>query len=323
MVHVLTTPSRYSFVDKVLEIFIVLSRSDVVVKRGVAILPVLKQMLGWVDRVSVPQCTKLLKAFKYLSTESSVLPALAAAGAISRCIAVLRREWELAQHVLAILYNLCRIDRRRQEEAARAGLIAGLLPFGAPESTHKQLALPILFDVAAISAARPDLWKHQLLPFFVELFSNAYFQGPALEAVAIWCADECTAVETVLMQDANLDALLQAVSSSHTQATLPSLLQGLGHLLGASTALTKALVTKRPLVLTRLLEKLRMVNLPTESRIQVLKLLKQLLDAAPTSAPVALAESLLPLTQDRAVLVQELASQLCAQLSSVAAHTKS
>jgi hypothetical protein len=117
-------------------------------------------------------------------------------------------------------------------------------------------------------------------------------------------------------------------------------------------------------VLTRLLEKLRMVNLPTESRIQVclcvshallvascvffrrsltlmqvLKLLKQLLDAAPTSAPVvlelvvsatllttcqakALAESLQPLTQDRAVLVQELASQLCAQLSSVAPQTK-
>jgi hypothetical protein len=79
----------------------------------------------------------------------------------------------------------------------------------------------------------------------------------------------CLIVETVLMQDANLDALLQvicpnsvafasrysldvvsarrpdfcrrwqAVSSSHTQATLPSLLQGLGHLLSASTALTK------------------------------------------------------------------------------------
>ncbi len=72
-------------------------------------------------------------------------------------------------------------DRRRQEEAARAGLIAGLLPFAAPEAQLKQLALPILCDLAGVPAVREQLWTHNMIPFYVSLFADQYFQVPALE----------------------------------------------------------------------------------------------------------------------------------------------
>ncbi len=71
------------------------------------------QALGCCDRLSVPQCAKLLKCVKSLSYESAVLSSLQAAGALKTCVMVLRKEWEVSQQALPILYNLCRLVRTR------------------------------------------------------------------------------------------------------------------------------------------------------------------------------------------------------------------
>lgn len=53
--------------------------------------------------------------------------------------------------VLSALHNLCKINKRRQEQAAESGIIPHLMHFIVTNSPLKQYALPLLCDMAHAS----------------------------------------------------------------------------------------------------------------------------------------------------------------------------
>lgn len=94
---------------------------------------------------------------------------------------------EISNHIFQTLYNLCRLNKSRQEEAASAGLIPSLKRVIDSRSPLKQFALPILCDLASAGkSCRKMLWQHNGLWLYIGLLSDPYFQVSALEAVLAW-----------------------------------------------------------------------------------------------------------------------------------------
>eukprot|EP00981_Chlorochromonas_danica_P011890 scaffold4338_cov183-Ochromonas_danica.AAC.14 len=95
----------------------------------------------------------LLKCLKNLSLEPSTLNDLERAGTLETIVPLLAgplRERYIV-HILPCLFNLCRINKRRQEVAASLGIVPHLKRVIAEGSHLRQFALPILFDLAHTS----------------------------------------------------------------------------------------------------------------------------------------------------------------------------
>ena len=95
----------------------------------------------------------------------------------------------MRNQILNTIFNLCRINPRRQEEAALAGVIPHLQRFASePNSPLKQFALPILCDmVHAGKTTRQKLWQHDGLRFYLGLLKDQYWLVNALETALFWC----------------------------------------------------------------------------------------------------------------------------------------
>jgi hypothetical protein len=94
---------------------------------------------------------------------------------------------EISNNVLHILFNLCRLSRPRQEDAALNGLIPLLQHVVRTERPLKELALPILCDMAHCGyVGRKVLWQNKGLQFYISLLADKYWQVTALDAILIW-----------------------------------------------------------------------------------------------------------------------------------------
>jgi hypothetical protein len=266
---------------------------------------------------SASPAVQLLKALKYLSADGATLPALHRAGALASCRTLLAEQLggfnDAAAQLLPTLYNLLRIDRGRQEEAARLGLVPLLLPYAAPDSSLKQFALPVLVDLASVPAAHARLWEVAMLDFYVELCDDAYWQLPALEALVSWAAEDEKAASAVAAAQSARDALCHTVERLPT-ASLPRALNALLRLPPQSP-----LLAGLQALIPTFLRLFAHPSLPTADRVLILRLLKLFVEAAP-NLPLLLktyplASFAAALDKDKAVLVQELGAQLRAQLA--------
>lgn len=96
---------------------------------------------------------------------------------------------EMANHIFQTCYNLCRLNKLRQEEAAQAGIIPSLMRVIESQSPLKQFALPILCDLASAGkSCRMLLWQHDGLAMYIRLLADPYFQVSALESILSWYA---------------------------------------------------------------------------------------------------------------------------------------
>lgn len=94
---------------------------------------------------------------------------------------------EISNHIFQTCYNLCRLNKSRQEEAAQAGIIPSLKRVIESSSPLKQFALPILCDLASAGkSCRKLLWQHNGLGLYIKLLGDPYFQVSALEAILSW-----------------------------------------------------------------------------------------------------------------------------------------
>lgn len=85
------------------------------------------------------------------------------------------------------LFNLCRLSKARQEEAALAGAIPALMTVVDRNSPLKQFALPILCDFAHTSkTCRKLLWQKDGFAFYVRLLQDPFFGVVALESLLAW-----------------------------------------------------------------------------------------------------------------------------------------
>jgi hypothetical protein len=131
----------------------------------------------------------LLKCLKNLSMEPSALADLEAAGALETLIPLLSGPISdrCRNHILPCIFNMCRINKRRQERVAALGIVPHLKKVILDSSPLRQFALPILFDLAHTSAAtRAELGKWNCQPFFLDLLRENYWQAFALNSLAVW-----------------------------------------------------------------------------------------------------------------------------------------
>jgi hypothetical protein len=131
----------------------------------------------------------LIKCLKNLSMESSALADLERAGTLPILIPLLDGPLSdrCKNHIVPCVFNLCRINKRRQEEAAVHGIIPHLQSFIINDSHLKQFALPILCSLAYTSPiTRMELLKHGGAAFYINLLKEAYWQTFALNSLAVW-----------------------------------------------------------------------------------------------------------------------------------------
>ena len=131
----------------------------------------------------------LLKSIKNFTMEPTALNDLESIGTIGILINILSKSMNsnYKNHILPSLYNLCRIEIRRLDLAAKEGIIPHLQLIINENSYLKQFALPILFDIVrASNTSRDELWKHNGVEFYINLLNEKYWQTFALNSLTYW-----------------------------------------------------------------------------------------------------------------------------------------
>lgn len=135
----------------------------------------------------------MLKFIKNLSMLSSTHEALQNSNAIDILIELLKAskkhplEREIANQILNTMYNLCRHNKSRQEEAALSDVIPLLKDVVQQGGPLKEFALPILCELAhSGKVARKMLWDAKGLAFYIGMLSDRNWQVTALDAIFVW-----------------------------------------------------------------------------------------------------------------------------------------
>lgn len=135
----------------------------------------------------------MLKFIKNLSMLSTTLDSLQNSNAIDVLTEILRSTMkqphfrEVSNQILNTIYNMCRLSKPRQEDAALNGIIPLLQKIVKTERPLKEFALPILCDMAhSGKVGRRELWRNKGLPFYISLLSDPYWQVTALDAIFAW-----------------------------------------------------------------------------------------------------------------------------------------
>lgn len=139
-----------------------------------------------------PQVT-MLKFIKNLSMLSTTLEALQNSNAIDVLTDLLRSTMkgshfrEVSNQILNTIYNMCRLSKSRQEDAALNGIIPLLQKIVKTERPLKEFALPILCDMAhSGKVGRRELWRNKGLALYISLLLDPYWQVTALDAIFSW-----------------------------------------------------------------------------------------------------------------------------------------
>jgi serine/threonine protein kinase len=211
----------------------------------------------------------LLKCLKNLSMEPAVLDDLEQAGTITTLIPLLSGPIsdKCKIHVLPTLFNMCRINKRRQELAAVSGLIPHLKRTIMDGSHLRQFVLPILCELAHTSTVtRRELEKHNCFVFFIGLLKENHWNKFIIKAVAQWMAsDGATMGDDLLVQPAQLSKLVDFFKSATSHAlhsvqtpaqAMQELMQPLLQMLQVSKPLSRAL-SLSAVFLTVLVKRLR------------------------------------------------------------------
>jgi serine/threonine protein kinase len=179
--------------ERIAHIFFIFSQAENYVKELVAERTVLHRVLKNLKKMSPTHQITMLKFIKNLSMLSTTLDVLHNSNAIDVLTELL--SWgmnqshfrELSNQILNTIYNLCRLSKRRQEDAAVDGIIPILIKIVKQERPLKEFALPILCDMAHSSrATRRELWQNKGLAFYISLLSDPYWQVTALDAIFTW-----------------------------------------------------------------------------------------------------------------------------------------
>lgn len=185
---------------RIVTIFLLFSQAENHVKESVADRMILKRVLKDLSRMSQPHRITMLKFIKNLSMLATTLDDLHGSNAIETLVELLnafkdKPEFEdISNHVINIMFNLCRLSKRRQEDAALNGLVPILQGLIRTQRPVKEFALPILCDIAHSGRlGRKMLWQNKALPFYVTLLAEPYWQVTALDAIFVWyvCSSLC------------------------------------------------------------------------------------------------------------------------------------
>ncbi|KAH9828404.1 cytokinesis protein sepH-like [Teratosphaeria destructans] len=303
---------------RIVNIFLLFSQAENYVKETVADRMVLKRVLKDLRRMSPAHQVTMLKFIKNLSMLATTLDALQNSNAIEVLTDLLGANMnaphsrEISNQVLNTMFNLCRLSKARQEDAALSGLIPLLQRIVQTDRPLKEFALPILCDMAhSGKVGRKVLWQNKGLAFYVSLLADQYWAVTALDAIFVWLQEETSKVEEhLLATPAFKDAIMQCFNESKGD-TFENLLDPLVKILRLTPAVAASLAhrslfertamklhAKKPLVRLNLLRVIRSICDASEGQGTLLRtygLLESVED---------LAES------DPAILVKEMAKDV-------------
>lgn len=178
---------------RIVNIFLLFSQAENHVKDTIADRMVLKRVLKDLRRMSPTHQITMLKFVKNLSMLATTLEPLQNSNAIEVLTDLLNASMklshfkEISNQVLNIMYNLCRLSKERQEDAALNGVIPLLQRVVQTDRPLKEFALPILCDMAhSGKVCRKILWQNKGLQFYISLLADQYWQVTALDAIFIW-----------------------------------------------------------------------------------------------------------------------------------------
>ncbi|KAF6756014.1 hypothetical protein DFP72DRAFT_895915 [Ephemerocybe angulata] len=310
---------------QILLVFTQVSQSDIHVRNALGTRKVIRRLLRACELLEMdPEClVQMLKAVKHLSMNATLHEVLQNANALEILIRILDEKsssahsTEMANHIFQTCYNMCRLNKSRQEEAAQAGILPCLKRVIETSSPLKQFALPILCDLASAGkSCRTLLWQHDGIGMYVQLLNDPYFQVSALESVLSWLQDETARVEDQLTKPRSVDALLKCFVSAKANS-FENLLDPYLKILRLSVPLTMALTKSSSGAFFRSVVERLGQNSKAVVRLNLLRIVRYVCEVHPNRAVLVERYGLLGVVEklsrtggDGAVLVKELAREI-------------
>ncbi|KAM0588996.1 hypothetical protein ACHAQF_002262 [Verticillium nonalfalfae] len=235
---------------RIVNIFYLFSQAENYVKEVVADRQVLKSVLKDLRRMTPIHQITMLKFIKNLSMLTTTLESLHSADAIEFLIDLLSYTMkrgqehfrETSNQVLNTMFNLCRLNKERQVDAAVGGIIPLLMRIMQTDRPPKEFALPILCDMAhSGSKGRRYLWQNKGLDFYVSLLADQYWQVTALDAIFVWLQEETAKVESHLLDGKFTNAIVACFDTNKINTFDSNLLEPLLKLLRLSPAICGSL----------------------------------------------------------------------------------
>eukprot|EP00916_Digyalum_oweni_P003182 GHVL01005727.1.p1 GENE.GHVL01005727.1~~GHVL01005727.1.p1 ORF type:complete len:429 (+),score=53.52 GHVL01005727.1:2019-3305(+) len=185
------------YLEKVLDIILIFSEADSVVKKILCQGEILQALILAVEYLSPQQLCKLCRVLKHLCLERDVVGVLENAGVVPVLVHLLGVV-DIRNQALHALFQLLRLSKARQEQAAIAGVVPFLMKCVGENSKLKGFSYQLICELALTSCVTRDiLWSHGALSFFVKALHEPYWQTTALEALVHWlCKD--SRVENIL-----------------------------------------------------------------------------------------------------------------------------
>ncbi|KNG43985.1 ste ste11 cdc15 protein kinase [Stemphylium lycopersici] len=326
-------------VGRIVQIFLIFSQAESHVKDLVADRMILKRVLKDLRKMAPPHQITMLKFIKNLSSLSSTHEALQNSNAIDILIELLKStrqkdatsrsqnrsasdpkrlppfHREISNQILNTMYNLCRHNKSRQEEAALSDIIPLLKEVVREGGPLKEFALPVLLEmVNSGKVARKMLWDAKGLAFYVSLLGDRNWAVTALDAIFVWLQEETARVEQYLLSSQS--SFTMAVISAYTSADLPhstfeNMLEPLQKVVRLSPPIAASLAV--PEIFSRTEQKLGHKDAVT--RLNFLRILRTICDAKDEGCWLVRAfgcyERITWLMEhDSAVLVRQMAEEL-------------
>mmetsp|Transcript_1064 Transcript_1064/g.3807 ORF Transcript_1064/g.3807 Transcript_1064/m.3807 type:complete len:1109 (+) Transcript_1064:54-3380(+) len=326
LVYTIRDSAASEYMGKVVDLLLLFSSGDKVVKRNMAddsprgVLSLMFQGMGMLRKCAPNLLVKMVKCVRQLSMDTNTLTPLENVKAIPQLVDMFEVTGdcaaEMGNQLVTALYNLTRIDRGRQEQAALAGIIPHLMSFINSNSPLKQFALSILLDFGHVTQARGELWKNDGAEYFVALLSEDNWKSNVLDSLGAWLTDETERMEAVLEREANLQRLVNVFTATSNMA-FANVVEPFLRICHTSKRLSVALADSREFV-PSLLERLAWHH-PALVRLNLMKILVTLHEAHPQPQQMAAKHNLVPIVEEltddqQSVLIQELAIKLLASI---------
>lgn len=290
----------------------------------------------------------MLKFIKNLSMLSSTHEALQNSNAIDTLIELFRNTQhqsnhrEISNQVLNTMYNLCRHNKSRQEEAALSDIIPLLKDVVNDGGPLKEFALPILCELAhSGKVARKMLWDAKGLQFYISMLSDRNWQVTALDAIFVWqvyhslivtyankydrLQEETARVEQYLLSSNFSSAIITSYTSPElSQSNFENMLEPLQKLVRLSPPIAASLAVRE--IFTRTVQKLGHKDAVT--RLNLLRILDAICYATEDECTLirqfGVYDTIVHLSEhDHAVLVRQMAGELVRACDSVSKRSTS
>lgn len=263
----------------------------------------------------------MLKFIKNLSMLSTTLDSLQNSNAIDVLTDLLRVTMkrghfrEVSNQILNTIYNMCRLNKSRQEDAALNGIVPLLQKIVQTERPLKEFALPILCDMAQSGkVGRRELWRNKGLAFYISLLADPYWQVTALDAIFTWLQEETAKVEEHLLdnrqaQNSFTDSIVRCLNFAKTNA-FENILDPLQKLLRLSPPV--AATFARTDFFMRLGQTLH--HNKAAVRLNILRIISSICDSSEQQGGLlgtyGLIDAIRELENDQAILVRDMAGKL-------------